>query len=241
MIEKIRGIIVSETTYGDTSKIINIMTPSHGIVGIMCKGVKSMKSKLRAVTAKYTYGDFHMYYKEGKLSVLIAVDVIDEFINLKTDITLLSYLSYITDLSYQVSKQNKTPETFNLLIKSALKMNEGLNPQIITNILEIKLLDFLGVGLNLNGCIKCGDTKNIATIDGSSGGYVCKKCFTNEKIVEPKTIQMLRMYYYVELNSITSINVSDKISREIEYFLDKYYGQFTGLYLKSKEFLKSIK
>ena len=65
MITKIRGVVISETAYGDTSKIINILTKDKGIIGIMCKGAKSMKSKLRAVTTKFTYGDFHMYYNEG--------------------------------------------------------------------------------------------------------------------------------------------------------------------------------
>ena len=35
MIEKIEGIIISEQVYGETSKIINILTPDKGIIGVI--------------------------------------------------------------------------------------------------------------------------------------------------------------------------------------------------------------
>jgi len=241
LITKIRGVVISETPYGDTSKIINIITKSNGIVGIMCKGAKSMKSKLRAVTTRFTYGDFHLYYKEDKLSTLIAVDVVDNLDKLKTDITLLGYLSYISDLTRQVMKQNSSEDLFDLYINTILKINEGLSPEVMTNVLEIKLLDFLGISLNLDSCSKCGDTKNIITIDGDQGGFICGECHINQKIVNPKTIKMLRMYYYVEIDSITEIDINDEISREINYFLNKYYERYTGLYLYTKTFLENVK
>lgn len=241
MITCIRGIIINETPYGDSSKIINIATKDYGIVGIMCKGAKSMKSKLRALTTRFTYGDFHMYYNESKLSTLITVDIVNNLNNLKSDITLLSYLTYITDLVHQVMKQNNEEEVFDKYIDTVLKMEEGIEPSILTNILEIKLLDYLGVGLNLDSCVKCGNKESIVTINADYGGYLCSKCIDHEQIVSPKTIKLLRMYYYVEINSITKIDISENVAREINFFLDKYYERYTGLYLYSKKFLEEVR
>ena len=80
---EVEGIIVSETSYGETSKIINIITKDYGLLGIMAKGCKNIKSPLRSVTSKLTYGTFIIYYKEGKLSTLKEVSVINSFKNLK--------------------------------------------------------------------------------------------------------------------------------------------------------------
>ena len=240
MISKFEGIIISETPYGDTSKIINIYTKEHGVIGVMCKGVKSLKSPLRTKTLKYTYGYFHMKYNEKKLSQLIDVDIINNFTNIKNDITLISYLSYITELTNQVVKQNDDETIYNLYISTILKINEKQNPLILTNILELKYLDYLGVGLNLDSCIKCGSKKEIITLDPDEGGYVCKNCYQNEKILDPKSIKLIRMYYLIDINSISDINISEKITNEINYFLDKYYERYTGLYLKSKDFLKKM-
>ena len=64
-----------------------------------------------------------------------------------------------------------------------LKVNEGLAPEVMTNVLEIKLLDFLGISLNLDSCIKCGDTKNIVTIDADQGGFICGSCHINQHLL----------------------------------------------------------
>ena len=79
MITKVTGIVVSTVAYGDTSLILNILTKEYGLIGVMAKVAKSMKSRLRAFTEKFTYGSFYIYYKENKLSTLKDVDVINPF------------------------------------------------------------------------------------------------------------------------------------------------------------------
>jgi len=114
MIKKVEGVIVSETTYGETSKIINILTKEYGLIGVMAKGAKTLKSKLRAVTTRFTYGYFHLYYKPDKLSTLIAVDVINQLKTIQTDILLIGYLNYLTELTTQVYKQNSDANIYDL-------------------------------------------------------------------------------------------------------------------------------
>lgn len=240
MISKFEGIIITETSYGDNSKIINVLTKDKGMIGIMCSNVKSIKNPLRTKTLKFTYGYFHINYNENKLSKLVDVDIIDNLTNIRNDITLISYMSYITDLTYQVLKQNNEPDIYNQFISTVLKLNENKNPLILTNILELKYLDYLGVGLNLDSCVKCGSKKNIVTLDPDEGGYICQNCYTNERILDPKSIKLIRMYYLVDVNTISDINIKPNIANEINYFLDKYYDRYTGLYLKSKDFLKKI-
>ena len=86
MISEVEGLIIKETPYGETSKIINVFTKEYGTIGIMCKGAKSLKSKLRSSTIKLTYGKFYIYYKENKLSLLSNVDIINPLKNIKSDI-----------------------------------------------------------------------------------------------------------------------------------------------------------
>ena len=74
MLKEVEGFIFKETPYGETSKIINVFTKEYGLIGIMCKGAKSLKSKNRALTLLFTYGKFNIYYKENKLSTLASAD-----------------------------------------------------------------------------------------------------------------------------------------------------------------------
>jgi len=63
MITKVTGFIVSTVSFKDTSLILNIFTKEYGLIGVMGRGVKSMKNRLRALTQQFTYGFFYIYYK----------------------------------------------------------------------------------------------------------------------------------------------------------------------------------
>lgn len=240
MIREFEGIVVSETPYSESSKIINILTKDQGVIGVMAKGAKRIKSPLRVATERFTLGIFSVYYHKDKLSTLVSADIINPLLNIKTDIIKIGYLTYIVELAHQTAKQNDDEHIYAILKSAILKIEEGKDPMVITNILELKMLDYLGVGIDLDKCIKCGSKTNILTISGDEGGYICTDCRTNELIYSDKTIKMFRLYYYVDINSITDLKISEEVTHNIDKILTDYYERFTGLYLKSKEFLKSV-
>lgn len=239
MIESLEGIILSSQDYSDTSKILKVITKKYGIVDMIAKGCKNIKSDLRSVTDKLTYGTFNIYYKENKLSILSSVDIIDNFKLIKKDITKISYASYLVDLTGQVIKQTHK-DIFDLLISSLIKINEGYDPLVIMNILEFKYLDYLGVMPIIDCCSKCGTKNNIATLSANSGGYICNNCLTNEKILSDKTIKLIRMFYYLDISKITKLDISKEVKNEINAFINEYYENYTGLYLKSKNFINNL-
>ena len=239
-IESIEGIILSETNYSESSKILNVLTKEYGVIGVISKGCRNMKSKLRGVSRKLLLGTLHIYYKPNGLSTLIGIDVINSYSKTLMDLEKISYASFILDLINQVIKQTDALEIFDLLKDTLEKLEEGLNPLALTNILELKLLDYLGVSPSIDSCAHCGSNKDIVTLSSDAGGYVCRSCYNNEVLVSDKTIKMIRMYYYVDIKNITKLDVSGEVSNEINRFLDDYYDRFTGLYIKSKDFLKKI-
>jgi len=239
-IESIEGIILTETNYSESSKILNVLTKEHGLIGVMSKGCRNMKSKLRGVSRKLLYGTIHIYYKPNGVSTLIGVDVINSFSKTVMDLEKVSYAAFILDLTHQVVKQTEDEEIFDLLKDTLIKIEDGLNPLALTNILELKLLDYLGVSPSIDCCSHCGSDKQIVTLSSDSGGYICKNCYNNEPLVSDKTIKMIRMYYYVDIKNITKLDVSYEVSVEINRFLDDYYDRYTGLYIKSKDFIKKI-
>lgn len=238
---EVDGFVLSEIPYGESSKIINVLTREYGVIGIMCKGAKSLKNRYRVPTMKLSYSHFNIMYKENKLSTLVSADVINPFKLVKSDILLVSFLAYLTELTSQVVKQSNDIENiYDDFIKTILKLEDGLDPIVLTNILEIKYLEYLGVLFNLDECVICGSKNNIATFDADKGGYICINCLTNEIIVDKKVIKMIRMYYYVNIDSIKEIKVDYVTKNTINKYLDLYYERYTGLYLNSKDFLKKL-
>lgn len=240
MIKKVCGIVLSEVDYKESSKIINVLTDSDGIVGMLARGTKKVKSNLKAVTTKLTYGYFHIDYKEYGLSTLIEVDVIDKFKNIMLDIGRMSYSLYLLELAMQVYRHDSNKEIYDLLIASLKKIDNGFDYKVITNIFELKMLDFLGIRPVVDECVNCGSKVDIVTVSSYRGGYLCKNCAKGEVIVNVKTIKLLRMFYYVDILKIEKLEVSENIKMELSKFICDYYDRYSGIYLKSREFLRNL-
>ena len=240
MIKKIEGIVVSEVDYKESSKIINVLTPEYGIIGFLARGTKKIKSNLSGVTSKLTYGYFHVNYKENGLSSLIEVDIINSFNTIKKDINLISYAVYLLELADRVYRHDNDKNIYEILIQSLKKINEGYDYKVICNIFELKMLDFLGIRPVVDECVNCGSKVDIVTISSYRGGYLCKNCLHGEVIVNIKTIKLLRMFYYVDIGKITKLNISDNIKKELSHFIYDYYDRYSGINLKSREFLQNL-
>ena len=98
----------------------------------------------------------------------------------------------------------------------------------------------MGIKPVIDSCVNCGNVDDIVTVSSYRGGYLCKNCVLEERIVNIKTIKLLRMFYYVDISKISKLDISDNIKRELNQFIDDYYDRYSGLYLKSKEFLKKL-
>ena len=233
-------MVLSEVDYKESSKIINVLTEEIGIVGMVARGTKKVRSNLSSVTSKLTYGYFHIEYKENGLSTLIEVDVINNFRNIKRDIGMMSYSLYLLELAMQVYKHESNKEIYNLLIASLNKIDEGFDYKVISNIFELKMLDFLGIRPVVDECVNCGSKVDIVTVSSYRGGYLCKNCAQGEKIVNIKTIKLLRMFYYVDISKIEKLDVSQNIKKELSQFIYDYYDRYSGIYLKSRDFLQNL-
>ena len=246
MIIKTKGIIISETNYSETSKILNILTEDYGKIGVISKGARKMKSPLRSVSQKMIYGEFVLKYSDKGLSNLVEVNVLNSFKNIITNFKCASYSFYLISLINQVLNDshltyNYDKNIFKLLEQALLKINNGLDSSLIVNIVELQLLKYLGVSLELNHCINCGCKDNIITISLDEGGILCNKCFKEISLLSLKSIKLIRLMYYVDLEKLDNIKIKDNNSIEqINHFIKDYYTKYTGIYLKNKDNIEKM-
>lgn len=240
-IVKVEGIVVKETPYKDTSKILQILTRDYGMISVIAKGCRSIKSKFRSSTAKLSLAVFCINYKKNGLSTLTDVDSQTSLSNIFFDIEKISYASYLIELAEEIVKDVNSPLIFELLKQGLIKINEGLPASIVMNILELKFLSFLGVLPNVNSCSFCGNKNNIETISVDAGGLLCTACNKGNKVYKKRTIELIRMFILVDLEKVTKLNIKEENKKEIGEFIEIYYDKYTGLYLRSKKFIENLK
>ena len=240
MIKKVTGIIVSGVDYKESSKIINILTDEGEIIGVLAKGCKGIKSKIRIGTDLLTLGDFYLRQYGTGMPLLTEVDIIDFFKNTRLDLLKQSYALLLLELSSQIVRHEKNKKVYSLLILGLKKIDEGYDADVISDILELKFLSELGIKPEFDCCVNCGRVDNIITVSSYKGGYLCGDCARGEVIYSLKTVRLIRMLYLVDLSKISRISLSEEVKGEISSFIDDYYDRYSGIYLKSREFLKKF-
>ena len=238
---RVKGIVLSETPYGESSKILNVLTDEYGLIGVISKGSKNIKSKLRGISNKMNYCEYTISYKENGLSTLIEGNTINSFKNIYINMNMAMYSFYIMDFVYQVLKENNNKELFDILENALTKINDGLSPELISIIVELKLLKYLGVMLNLDSCTNCGKKDNLITIDVNSGGLLCQDCYSDGYIFDTKSLNLIIMLNKINLGKISKLEITDeKVYKDIENFMYEYYSTYTGIYLKKKNKLSTF-
>jgi len=48
----------------------------------------------------------------------------------------------------------------------------------------------------------------------------------------------MKLYHLVDINTIKELKISDKVINDINDIISSYYDDYTGIYIKSKDFIK---
>ncbi|WP_433958818.1 DNA repair protein RecO [Cytobacillus horneckiae] len=243
MLEKCEGIVIRTVNYGESNKIVTLFTREWGKVGVMARGAKKPSSRLSAVTQPFTYGHFLVQRGKG-LGGLQQGDIIHSMRSIKEDIFLTAYVSYIVDLLDKGTEEKRpNPFLFELLMQSIQLINEGNDPEIITNIFEMKMLNQLGLYPVLNQCAICKNTDGEFSFSIREGGLICHRCLEKDPYhykISPATVKLLRLFYYFDLSRLGNISVKDMTKAELKKIISAYYDEYSGLTLKTKRFLDQM-
>jgi DNA repair protein RecO (recombination protein O) len=244
MLQKCEGIVIRSTDYGESNKVVTLYTRELGKVGVMAKGAKKPNSRLSAVTQLFTHGYFLMQKSSG-LGSLQQGEMISSLRSIREDIFLTAYSSYIVELTDKSTEDRKVnPYLFELLHQTLNYINEGYDPDVLMNIFELKILNVLGLHPILNQCAVCGSIDGQFSFSIREGGFLCHRCLEKDPYhlkISPATVKLLRLFYYFDLNRLGEISIKEETKEELRKIIWTYYDEYSGLHLKTKKFLNSIK
>ncbi|QOY36178.1 DNA repair protein RecO [Anaerobacillus isosaccharinicus] len=243
MLQKVEGIVIRTTDYGEANKILTLYTRELGKIGVMARGAKRPKSRLSSISQLFTHGQY-VFQKTSGLGVLNQGEMIQSFRDLREDLFLTAYGAYIVELLDKLTEQYEiNPYLYELLFQTLKYIDEGLDYEVLTRIFEVKMLKVAGIGLYVDGCSHCGATEGEYSFSVKEGGFLCHRCLhVDERTIKISsgTAKLLRLFYHFDLNRLGAISVKTETKVQLKQVLECYFDEYSGLYLKSKRFLNQI-
>lgn len=243
MLQRVEGIVIRTNDYGETNKIVTLYTKENGKVAVMARGAKRPKSRFASSAQLFVYGIF-VYQSSKGMGSLNQADIIDSFKVIRSDLMLTAYAAFVVELLDKLTEDKKpSGSLFDLLQQTLTYMNEGLDPEILTRIFEMKMLYVAGVAPILDRCSLCGNPESDFVFSLKHAGLLCHQCKLEDpyhRTASKRILQLLRLFQQMNINRLGNINVKTETKEQLKEIISAYYDEFVGVHLKSKRFLDQI-
>ncbi|MCR5113179.1 MAG: DNA repair protein RecO [Acholeplasmatales bacterium] len=184
---KSEGIVLSETDYKETSKIVNLYTPM-GKIGVKALGSKRIKNGLLGFTN--TGNTVEFVATDSSLPTLEEYTILDSiytrFDDLKTAKALGVVIRILNDLPADIDNKRLYP-----FVKGIVEALGKVNNDKVIAVFLIKILYVYGIAPNLKSCVKCGSTNELSFVP-ELGGAVCK----DHGLGNIESLKIWNEYYY---------------------------------------------
>ncbi|MBR5371534.1 MAG: DNA repair protein RecO [Oscillospiraceae bacterium] len=220
-----KGLVLHETAYGETDKIINILTDT-GVRTVRVRGARKPQSKYAAVTQAFSYCEFCMQSTRGRL-YLDSAAPISLFYPLRTDLTALALAAYFAELVRLAATDQHQPEILRLFLICLHYLSEKLRtPAQIKAAFELRLLTEIGLMPDLICCAECCaylPEHPVLRIDKAD--MICAECsetIGDEHVVTRETLLAARHAVFSEMDKVLAFRVSGRSLRLFAQYAEQY-------------------
>ncbi|PTX64874.1 DNA replication and repair protein RecO [Melghirimyces profundicolus] len=244
MLEKVEGVVIRTRDYGESNKVVTLFTRERGKMAAMARGAKKPKSRLGAATQPFTLGQYLCFAGSG-MATLSQADILASHYSIRSDLTLASYAAYLAELLDKLTGEKEpAPELYELLLTTFRMLEKGVDPEILSRIFELKVLEAAGYRPRLDGCIACGKADLPVRFSVRQGGFLCRKCQDRDPralTLSPAAARILKTLQRITPDRLGDIQVKDETKAQLERAVRSFVDEYADLKLKSRDFLDRLK
>ena len=226
---KVNGIIIAESSSGDSDKMLTMLTPNLGKISCTAKGAKRTKSQLLGATQIFTFGEY-MLFKGGNTYTINSCETIEMFYNLRTDLDKLIYASHITKIINDVTTENQNSfYILKLYLNTLYAISEiDKDLEFILSVFKMRLMKIIGFSPNIVECVACKSKENLTAFSFKYNGFLCSDCKKQDTgCFNINEATKNAIIYSIKANpkKIFSFDISEKAKKEFEIVSRLYLNE----------------
>lgn len=238
------GIVISRQDYRERDLLVKMLTDKIGLAMFFVRGAKKRGFRLAADILPFTYGSYIGALANDGLSFINVASETHRYRNIVTDISKNAYATYILSLVDHAFPDGRSIGAWYDQIAAALeRIDQGVDEQVVANIIAIQLLTMFGVAPNWDQCVVCGQDQGPLDFSERSGGMLCSRHWhldPRRLHLDRRTVYFLQRLAHANLQKIHKININPVTKRRIQGVVDTIYDDQVGLKLKSKYFIDEM-
>jgi DNA repair protein RecO (recombination protein O) len=175
------AIVLHAIRYGETSKIVRLLTRDHGVQSAMAKGAHRPRSKFGGRLQVLSEGMAQLYFKpQRELHTLSEFDVTDEHQALAGDLRRFTAATALAELVMRLSPGEPSPELYQLVHVGLDSLSGSPKEDVDEIALRVlwHVVGLLGFAPSMDACARDGRQlpEGKAAFSVADGGLVCRAC-----------------------------------------------------------------
>lgn len=181
------GVVTKETKYGDTSRILTVVTKELGKISVLAGNARKGRSGLLTAAGLFAYSRFTLFKSNSSsLYKLNEGELIHSFSNLHESLDGMAFAAYFCDITnYVVQEGDPNAAQVELLLRALYLLSRSVkNPgaaqgtefEKIKAVFEFRTLTLDGRLPDLSACGGCKAAGGLHYLSPRDGKIYCQKC-----------------------------------------------------------------
>lgn len=225
------GIVIGRTNFGEADRIIRFLTPEHGKLNAVAKGVRKIKS--RAAGHLELFGEVSLMLATGRnLDVITSARLIwypHRLSAAYNDLGLAFAMATATDRLTEAGQGSY--KLYELLREAVHALDDSSAGPVLELWFKLRLLDCLGYRPELSACAICGrhDTTTAYLFDSARGGITCANdSSATAHPIDQATIKLWRLLSDYPYATISQIAEAPVLATQTLTLCDEFYEHHLG-------------
>lgn len=168
-----RGVVLRTYRLGEADRIVVVLTPHHGKVRAVAKGVRKTKSRLGGRLEPASHVDMLLYEGRGELDVVSQADTVDAFPSLRADLDRLGRAVALLEAADQLALDRAADHALYDMLVGALRTLARADAPLVVPGFLLKALALEGFRPQVDACVACGGGGPLVSWAMEDGGLRC--------------------------------------------------------------------
>lgn len=240
------GIVLRRVDYGETDRVLTVLTREHGKIGVMARGVRRAHSKLASRTDLFARSRMQLAKGRGRLDVLVQAEPVTGSPR-TAEPRRAACAALCAELSDRVLEADHADIEIYSLVAAALADcgDPSRDPRAAVVWFARRMIDRLGYAPQLHDCVGCGRRlpEEDARFSAVSGGLLCASCGATDPEAIHCTVRVIKVLRTAAAGDVAlwwRLRLDAETLRALERIIEAELAQHLDRQLRSFDVLRAI-
>jgi DNA repair protein RecO (recombination protein O) len=216
------AIVLSRFDLGEADRVLTLITPEHGKLKAIAKGVRRPTSRLGG--SLEPFAELTVALARGRtFDVVTEVRVGHAWLRLRDRLESAATAWYLAEMADRsLEERHEARELYALLRRAYELLDAGMAPGRVARWYEMHLADELGQRPEVDRCVECDRTLEATETFRwvpPLGGVICRRCPgppSERTTLSLDALKLLKAYQRLDIEAIAALRIPGAVEGEVE-------------------------